>query len=184
MGTYHEPRAPQGAPTDGEHDVWLEDGKVKFGHWVNASSTWVVDREISYNDDEVTGTSQIDPNDSYEAEEWKNVGSSGNAQFVTGWSNPDSSNPLKYRLLTNGHVEVHGKAINDSSANLFITTMLSGYRPASDLVTASTPRMQYLVSGEWIDTFAEISSAYGDFAIGSTISAGTEVKFDCFCYPL
>jgi len=41
--SYHEYRAPQGAPADGEHDVWLENGTVKWGHWSAATSAWVVD---------------------------------------------------------------------------------------------------------------------------------------------
>ncbi|MFA5376767.1 MAG: hypothetical protein WC455_13545 [Dehalococcoidia bacterium] len=41
MGTYHEYRAPQGEPATGEHDVWLENGEVVWGHW--DGSAWVVD---------------------------------------------------------------------------------------------------------------------------------------------
>jgi len=43
MGTYNEPRPPSGAPTDGEHDVWLDGGTIKWGHWNAATSAWVVD---------------------------------------------------------------------------------------------------------------------------------------------
>lgn len=50
MGRYKEGRAPQGAPTDGERDVWFDGGEVKFGHYVSASDTWVVDRAIGYID--------------------------------------------------------------------------------------------------------------------------------------
>ena len=50
MGTYHEYRAPQGEPADGERDVWLEDGEVKFGHYVSSVDTWVVDRTLGYLD--------------------------------------------------------------------------------------------------------------------------------------
>jgi hypothetical protein len=48
MGTYHEYRAPQGAPADGERDAWLEDGKLVIGHYVSATGTWSTDRTIDY----------------------------------------------------------------------------------------------------------------------------------------
>lgn len=41
MGVYHEPRVPQGAPAVDEHDVWLDNGSVIWGHW--NGTAWVVD---------------------------------------------------------------------------------------------------------------------------------------------
>jgi len=48
MGRYKEGRAPSGNPTNGERDVWFDAGEVKFGHYVSASDTWVVDNSLDY----------------------------------------------------------------------------------------------------------------------------------------
>ena len=46
MGRYKEGRAPQGAPTDGEKDVWMADGEIILGHYVAATDEWVADAVV------------------------------------------------------------------------------------------------------------------------------------------
>ena len=122
MGTYNEPRVPQGAPVDGEHDVWLADGKVKFGHYVSASSSWVVDREEGYDG----GTTMADS--------WHIVGNSGEPSFsTTGWGKAAGGSLLKYKLV-NGVCHITGVCVGlstNTSGYLFV--LPTGYRPSDEI---------------------------------------------------
>ena len=180
MGVYHEPRVPQGSPTTGEKDVWLEGGEIKFGHW--DGSDWVVDRTIGSVEDSGTidnGT------DLLAAEDWHLVGNTGEAQFNAGWTNTSSLNPMKYRLLTTGAVEVRGEVVCDSSANPDIMTMPTGYRPAENYTSTSGPTSQFYntPASEWVDYFVDVYSN-GEFAWGQSVSSGDKMRFLSFCYPL
>jgi len=119
MGTYYEPRVPQGAPTDGERDVWLENGKIKFGYYDATSGNWIVDSELS------GGTaSDVTIGD------WHVVGDTGEPAFKTGFYGYPA---LQFRER-NGYLEIAGEAYADVAEHcaLVIFTLPEGFRPASD----------------------------------------------------
>jgi hypothetical protein len=119
MGTYNEPRPPSGSPVDNEKDVWLADGKVKWGHWNEATGAWIVDATADANGlvgekgpdgDPCPTGGEADTLDGFhashfkaiEAEDtWHVVGDSGEQQFESGWSQWDSD---KLRFKKSGGV--------------------------------------------------------------------------------
>ena len=119
MGVYHEPRVPQGSPTTGEKDVWLEGGEIKFGHW--DGSGWVVDSAIAGGSESSTtiGTG-----------EWHVVGATGEPDFQNGFYGYPS---LQFRN-NGGYLEIAGEAYADESGHCALTifTLPVGFRPASD----------------------------------------------------
>jgi hypothetical protein len=115
MGRYKEGRAPSGNPTDGERDVWFAAGEVKFGHYVSASDTWIVDSAISGGEGD-----------------WHVVGASGEPAFQNGFT---AVPELKFRN-SYGKLEIGGEAAPDSyeHASMTVFTLPEGFRPASTVI--------------------------------------------------
>ena len=150
MGTYHEYRAPQGEPADGEHDVWLDSGEVIWGHWDATTSAWVVDATADSSGlvgvqgpdgDPCPTGGEADTLDGRHVDDflleedfmitdpWHIVGDTGEPVMQQGWTNSCSDNPLRFRKITGGMVEIRGIITHDSSIACGPCFLPEGYRP-------------------------------------------------------
>lgn len=116
MGTYKEARAPQGAPADGERDVWFADGEIKWGHWDAGFNTWVIDREEDYR-----GTKKVP------------ISVTEEVTLSSGWTNVFSK-PLAVSIR-NGSLHIMGSVkANSISSSTVICTLPEAYWPEVDQV--------------------------------------------------
>jgi len=147
MGTYHEPRVPQGAPAGGERDVWLANGKVYYGVWNSGTNQWDIEREEDYQGQTVYSAARLDGQlPSYYAlaththeggepvaDTWHKIGSTGEPVWQTGWAGFNGD--VNFKKIGN-IVYFSGTAISASfnTANKVLFYLPDGYRPP-DLAT-------------------------------------------------
>lgn len=111
----------------------------------------------------------------------------GVAVFAASWANNDSLNPLRYRKLTTGAVELRGEIVaGDGNATFLL--LPTAYYPGSGRVISASAKCQRYLAGDWIDTEVEIdisSPGYGFMKFNSaTIESGLRIRFYGFTYTV
>lgn len=189
MNTYHEYRAPQGEPADGERDVWMEDGEVKFGHW--DGSAWVVDRVISSVD--VTTEPIVDfGTDALAAEDWieflpytsyMNVDLYGYIDSPC-WENYSAENPVRFRRLTNGRVEIRGELVSNTTVQGALVLLKGSHHPQYQDNIGETDTLKYYNGSTWLTPSVYVT-VDGDVTTGvSGAGAGARIQFSGFTFAL
>ena len=190
MGVYHEPRVPQGAPVTGEKDVWLEGGEIKFGHWDGAA--WVVDRIIGAVE-EVDDNPLVDiGTDALAAEAWKevlpfttNMETETNGYFEeAGWTNYSSANPVRYRRLTNGRVELRGEIVSTGATGSAIVLLPQAYKPQYQYDFDGGATLKYYNGSAWVtpDGYVTVDADVTPNVAGT--SSGRRIQLLGFTYAL
>ena len=178
MGTYHEPRVPQGSPTTGEKDVWFESGDIRFGHW--DGSAWVVDKVIN---SEVDTPAPDYGTDELAAEDWHYP--DPQVEYIYGWESDDPINKLRYRSLTNGGVELRGQSVNTGSGYT-IMAPTAGHRPSAQRVVAASSKCirwdRY--ANAWLNTEVTINTDGTVVLTNCNIDTDDKVIFQGFVYAL
>ncbi len=104
---YHEARAPQGNPSDGERDVWFDNGEIKFGHYDITLPTngnrWVVDRIEKWDGDEYPDYTTWTPVGAY--------GSSEQIRYASDHWQSNTEDPLSFTVgVRTGDITFKGYA--------------------------------------------------------------------------
>jgi len=180
MGTYHEPRVPQGSPATGEKDVWFEAGDIRFGHW--NGSVWIVDKVINADVDVPApdyGTDQL------AAEDWHYVLPWGEGEYNPEWVSDNAANKLRYRLLTTGGVEFRGQAKSGNYPGQ-IMTLPQAYRPSAQKdISASSASIRWdRYANAWINCGITIETGGAVEFYNCNFEAGDTVIFQGFVYSL
>jgi len=158
----------------------------------NASVVWIM--KVA----DVGGSTAVDQvTDLLAAEDWNMAAvdpdpappfpDEGVAVFAASWANNDSLNPLRYRKLTTGAVELRGEIVaGDGNATFLL--LPTAYYPGSGRVISASAKCQRYLAGDWIDTEVEIdisSPGYGFMKFNSaTIESGLRIRFYGFTYTV
>jgi len=143
--------------------VWLEDGKVKFGHFVAASSSWTVDKEIDYN-----GITAADTLDGYHAESFE-LAFGKNTAFNKDFAGTGSAiTPARSDHTHGGTFSGDADTLDSYHASSFVLSDSDTWHTVSTYGSKweASPGSYYVKKAGWVMLYgqiAQVSNTVGDY---------------------